>query len=221
MSHSPNFLPVTRPTMMNNSVILSLTAAAWLLAGAAPARAALPFDTGAPSGAPFAYAFDSSDFYAGLVTLDEAAQLSSIAAHMVGGSAGETFTLTIYSDSATHLPDTALYAATATFTVDGWNGVAGLSGWNLAAGSYWVGLEIGALDTLGTATGNALLDRGTPRPLAQTAFNSGSGYVSSPVDFGLQVSAVPEPANVALMLAGLVGLVPLTRRTRRGRTASV
>ena len=202
--------------MMNKSVILSLTTAAWLLTGAASASAALPVDTGTPNGAPFAYAFDSSNSYAGQVTLIEATQVASIAAHVVGGSAGETFTVSVYSDSAAHVPETALYAATATFAVDGWNGISGLSGWNLAAGNYWIGLEIGALDTLGTATGNALLDSGTPHSLLRTAFNSGSGYSASPVDFGLQVAAVPEPASVALMLAGLAVTLPLARRRRVG-----
>ena len=202
--------------MMNKSVILSLTAAAWLLTGAVSASAALPVDTGTPSGVSFAYAFDASDFYAGQLSLTAATQIDSIAAHVVGGSSGETFTVVLYSDSDAHLPDTALYAATATFTVDGWNGISGLSGWNLAAGSYWVGLEIGALDTLGSATGNALLDRGTPQPLLRTAFNPGSAYSASPVDFGLQVAAVPEPASVALMLAGLAVTLPLARRRRVG-----
>lgn len=201
---------------MNKSVILSLTAAAWLLTGAAPASAALLVDTGVPNAVPFAYAFDSNDFYAGQVTLANATQVDSIAAHVVGGSAGETFTVVLYSDSATHLPDTALYSATATFAADGWNGISGLSGWNLAAGSYWVGLEIGTQDTLGMASGNALLDRGTPNPLTHAAFNSGSGYTAGAVDFGLQVAAVPEPASVALMLAGLALIVPVARRRRVG-----
>ena len=202
--------------MMNKTALLSLTAAAWLLTAAASASAAPPVDTGTPSGVAFSYAFDSSDFYAGQVTLVNATQVDSIAAHVVGGSAGETFTVVLYSDSAAHLPDTALYSATATFAVDGWNGVSGLSGWNLAAGSYWIGLEIGALDTLGMASGNALLDRGTAQPLTRTAFNSGSGYTAGAVDFGLQVTAVPEPTRVALMLAGLALIVPLARRRRGG-----
>ena len=203
---------------MNKIFALTLTAAAVLLAGAAPAYAALSVDTGAPNGnATGAFAFDSNDSYAGQITFADASTIQSITTHVLDGATGETFTIALYDDSAAHLPGTVLYSATATIDASGWNGVSGLTGWDVLAGSYWVGLEIGSLDTLGTASATgALLDRGVVNPMPQTAFNAGSGYqAATGLDFGLRVSsvpAVPEPSETLLMLAGLVALVPVVRR---------
>ena len=207
---------------MNKIFALTLTAAAVLLAGTAPARAALSVDTGTPNGnAATAFAFDSNDSYAGQITFAADATIQDISTHVLNGAAGETFTIALYDDNAAHLPGTALYLATATVdgtvNANGWNGVSGLAGWNVLAGSYWVGLEIGSMDTLGTASSTgALLDRGVANPLVKTAFNSGSGYqTATGLDFGLRVSsvsAVPEPSETLLMLAGLVALAPLVRK---------
>ena len=197
-----------------------LAAAAMLLGCAAPARAALVVDTGVPNGNPVgALALDSNDFYAGQVRFTSAAQIGSVATHVLGGSAGETFTVALYADGATHLPGAVLYQATATYSVDGWNGVDGLSGWNVAAGTYWVAFEFGFGDNLGagSATG-ALLDRGVPAPLSRTAFDAGGGYqlASAPLDFGVRVealaAAVPEPTVSVLMLAGFGAIGWVARR---------
>ena len=148
------------------------------------------------------------------------ARIDDVFAHVLGGTAGETFSIVLYDDNAGHLPGTLLHSATVTFSGDGWNGVSALSGWNVAAGSYWIGLEVGLDDTLGQASlTGALLDRGVPHPLSHTAFDAGGGYQSAALDFGLRVDAtpapVPEPESLALMLTGLGLLVPLTRRRRR------
>ena len=203
---------------MNKIFALTLSAAAVLLAGAAPAHAALLVDTGTPNGnAVGAYAFDSNDSYAGQITFADATTIQAISTHVLNGATGETFTIALYDDTAAHLPGTALYVATATVDADGWNGVSGLTGWNVLAGSYWVGIEIGSTDTLGAANATgALLDRGVANPLPRAAFSSGSGYqAATGLDFGLRVSsvsAVPEPSETLLMLAGLVALVPLVRK---------
>ncbi len=204
---------------MNKIFALTLSAAAAvLLAASAPAHAVLSVDTGTPNGnAIGAFAFDSNDFYAGQITFAADTTIQDISTHVLNGATGETFTIALYDDSAAHLPGTALYSATANVDANGWNGVSGLIGWNVQAGSYWVGLEIGSTDTLGTASLNgALFDRGVATPLAQTAFNSGSGYqATAGLDFGLRVSsvpAVPEPSEILLMLAGLVALVPVVRK---------
>lgn len=204
---------------MNKTFTLALVAASLCVAAVA-ARAAPTVDTGTPNGDPlFAYAFDSNEYYAGQVTFSDATRIQSIAAHILAGTAGETFSILLYGESVPHLPGNVLYSATSTFVADGWNGLSGLTGWNVAAGTYWVGLEIGFADTLGTGSGGALLDRGVARPLLQTAFNPGSGYqsVTVPLDFGLQVaavSAVPEPSAIILMLTGLALVAPIARRRR-------
>ena len=210
------------PMNKHKHFALSLLAAAPLLAAAGPACAALVVNTGTPNGSPVgAFALDATDFHAGQVAFAQDVSLRSILAHVLGGSAGETFSLALYDDSAAHLPGHALYRATATFDADGWNGVSGLAGWTATAGTYWIGVELGAVDTLGasSATG-ALLDVGAPRPLARTAFDVGSGWQAStaPLSFGLQVDAqgaVPEPGSLPLLLAALGGMSLLTLRGRR------
>jgi len=204
---------------MNNRLINSLSAAAVLLASAVSAQAALIVDTGLPNGNIVgAFVFDSNDYYAGQIAFSNAAQIESIAAHVLGGTSGETFTVALYSDSAAHLPADSLYSATATFGSEGWNGLSGLTGWDVSAGSYWVAFEIGFNDTLGsTSDTGALLDRGVPSPLARTAFNAGGGYQlgSPPLDFGIQVgavAAVPEPSMSILMVMGLGGAGLMARR---------
>ena len=206
---------------MNRTFTLSLAAAVVLLASAASAHAALSVDTGTPNGnAVGAFAFDSNDFYAGQITFTDVTTIQEISTHVLNGATGETFTIALYDDSAAHLPGTALYSATATVDangLNGWSGVSGLTGWNVQAGSYWVGLEIGSIDTVGMASPTgALLDRGVAMPLAQTSFNSGSAYqATAGLDFGLRVSsvpAVPEPSETLLMLAGLVALASVVRK---------
>jgi hypothetical protein len=207
-----------RPTMNPLNAALCAT---FLSLAVASAQAAHVVDTGAPNGNPIgAYAFDANDFVAGQITFGSAARIDSIYAHVLDGTAGETFSIVLYDDTAGHLPGSLLYSATATFASDGWNGVSALSGWNVTSGSYWIGLEVGPDDTLGqgSLTG-ALLDRGVPHPLLSTAFNPGSGYQAAALDFGLQVDAtvspVPEPETFALLLAGLGVLASLTRRRPR------
>ena len=198
-------------------ITLPLLAAA-ALSAAGMAQATLVVDTGNPGGSYIgALALDGNDSIAGQFTLAQAGSVDAISTHLLGGTAGETFTLSLYADSAAHGPGSLLYAATATFGADGWNGVSGLSGWTLASGSYWVGVEIGANDTLGSGSiTGALLDVGAPSPLARTAFNAGSAYqvTTQPLSFGLRVdvAAVPEPAAWVLAAAGLAGLAVQQRR---------
>ncbi|MDP9097316.1 MAG: PEP-CTERM sorting domain-containing protein [Pseudomonadota bacterium] len=200
--------------------LASLLAGATVALCAASAQAAHFVDTGTPNGNPIgAYTLDGTDFLAGQITFGSAARVDAVFAHILDGTAGETFTIALYDDSAVHLPGSLLHTATATFTTDGWNGVSALSGWDVTAGSYWIGLELGFDDSLGQGSlSGALLDRGVPRPLARTAFNAGAGYQASPLDFGLQVDAtvapVPEPETFALLLAGLGVFFPLARRRR-------
>ena len=203
---------------------ISIVVAVGLLAAAA-AQAAGGVDTGTPDGNPIgAYALDAVDSYAGEIVFSESLKVSSVAFHVLGGGAGESFTVALYDDSAAHAPGNLLYSVSASYVADGWNGVAGLTGWAVTPGHYWAAIEVGPSDTLGggSATG-ALLDRGVPFPLARTAFNAGSGYAlaSSAQDFGLRAAAVPEPATAMMLLGGLglVGVVSSSCR-RRARGAA-
>jgi hypothetical protein len=209
---------------MNASAIIMkktlIASVACLLVGFHALCLAHTIDTGTPNGDPVgAYAFDSNDYYAGQVAFAGAARIDDIFGHILGGTAGETFTIALYDDAPGHVPGNELFASTATFGVDGWNGVSGMTDWNVAAGLYWIAFEIGFGETLGTGSvTGALLDSGATSPLARTAFTAGGAYqaTSVPLSFGLQVDAlvVPEPASVALVFAGLGGLLAVARRRR-------
>jgi hypothetical protein len=206
--------------------LLAPIAAASLLCAAASASAASIVDTGSPDGvAVGSFAIDGSDWFAAEVDFATASQVDSVLGHVLGGSAGETFHVSLYADNGT-LPGAQLYTATATFAADGWNGVAGLTGWNVAAGTYWVGLEVTPDDTLGSASfTGALLDHGAPTLLANTAYSSTGGLsysLSAPqaLSIGLRldatsVSAVPWPASGPLMLSGLLVLAACAAVRRR------
>ena len=204
---------------MKNLLLASIVAIASLMA--TPSSLAHTIDTGTPNGkAVGALAFDSNDAYAGQVSFASTARIDAILAHVLGGTAGETFTIALYSDAPSHVPGSLLFSRSATFAADGWNGVSGLNGWKVAAGIYWVAFEIGFSDTLGASSDTgALLDRGVPLPLARTAFDAGGGYRStaSPLDFGLQLdaTAIPAPSTMALLFGGLAVLVTVSRRRRR------
>ena len=200
---------------MIKSILVALATAATL---ALPARAATIVDTGTPSGSAVGgLAFDGVDWVAGQLSFSQAATIDAIQGHILGGAQGETFDISLYSNDGGTGPGSLLYTTTATFGSDGWNGVSGLSGWMVSAGSYWVEFEIQGDDSLGSSSiTGAVFDVGAPNALATTAFTDTAGfnYTETPLSFGLRVSTVPWPAPASLMLAGLLLLsaLGLTRR---------
>jgi hypothetical protein len=195
-----------------------------LLATASLAHAATVVDTGSPNGAAVgALAFDAVDWTAAQVSFAQASNVNAIQGHVLGGAAGETFDVSLYADDAAHGPGTLLYTATATFGSDGWNGVSSLSGWTVAAGSYWVEFEIQGADTLGSSSvTGALLDLGAPNPLARTASTGDGGfsYQDDALSIGLRVdasavSAVPDAAGAVQVMAGMLLLTSLGLVRRR------
>jgi hypothetical protein len=207
-------------------MIKSLTTlcAAALLASAPLAQAAIVVDTGTPDGAAVgALAFDAIDWTAAQVSFAQASTIAAIQGHILGGAAGETFDVSLFAADAGQRPGTLLYTATATYGTAGWNGVAGLSGWTVEPGSYWVEFEVQGGDTLGasSATG-ALLDLGAPAPPALTASTSDAGfsYAVGALSVGLRVeatavSAVPELAPGWQIAAGTLLLTSLGVVRRR------
>ena len=195
-----------------------------LLATASLAHAATVVDTGAPNGAAVgALAFDAVDWAAAQVSFAQASNVNAIQGHILGGAAGETFDVSLYAADAAHGPGTLLYTTTATFGGDGWNGVSSLSGWTVAAGSYWVEFEIQGADTLGSSSvTGALLDLGAPNPVAHTASTNDNNfsYQDDALSFGLRVdasavSAVPDAAGALQVIAGMLLLTSLGVVRRR------
>jgi hypothetical protein len=196
--------------------ILASAATFALAALAAPAQAAPVLDTGTPDGQAIgALALDPADWYAAQVDFAKAGVVDAVSAHVLGGAAGETFHVSLYADDGFGEPGAALDTATVTFGADGWNGVTGLAGWTVDAGSYWIGIEVADGDTLGsTSATGALLDTGAPMPAA-TAFSSfgSTGYAAfGGLSFGVRVDAVPEAGSAAMMLAGLALVAGLARK---------
>ena len=208
--------------------VFSSWMAAVLLAAALPASADGVVDTGAPNGqAVGAYTLNSTDWYAAQVSL-ATSSVTDVKTHLLGGTAGETFTVALYADDgSSHLPTaTALYSATATFSNDGWNGVSNLAGWTVTAGLYWLAFEVQPGQTLGDGGiySGGLLDKGAANPVLSTAFDTSgglSGYAltaPTPLTIGLQVSAVPEVATLPLLISGLgvLGLIAFARTRKAG-----
>ena len=108
---------------------------------AAPAGAAVVADTGAPDGLGAPLVLDGANSYAGRIHLGARQDIRGIEAYLDGGSAGETFTLAVYDDSAGQLPGNLLYSATASYAAAGWNGLTGLAGWTVTDHSdVWVAI---------------------------------------------------------------------------------
>jgi hypothetical protein len=187
-----------------------------LLALAPLAQAATVVDTGAPSGSPVgSLVFDGSDWVAAQVSFANASTIAAVAGHILGGTSGETFDISLYDGAAK--PGAQLFTTTATYGADGWNGASGLA-WTVAPGSYWIEFEVNGNDTLGTtptATG-ALLDTGVAHPVpTATTPDWGFTYDASAASIGLQVSVVPEPTAALQVLAGMLLLTSLGLARRR------
>jgi hypothetical protein len=216
--------PMTlRPTLTAGALALAVAFTAPAAFAAAPP---VLFDSGTPtSGDSYGMALSTVDWLAEEIHLDANTTIGALSTYLAGAQAGETFTIAMYSDrvkNGADIPDTRdgglLYATQVTFTGNGWNGANGLA-WNVAAaGNYWFAIEVADGDTL-AATDNALLPIGAPNAPLGVAFTDSSsgrfqslGAGSSAYAFGLQVSAVPEPSTMALMLAGGLLLVARARR---------
>lgn len=199
---------------MRMHTLASLALALAAGAAALPARADLIAYTGTPSSSPVGgYALDANDWVAAQITIAAPTTLDAIMGYISGDTAGETFTVSLYdANGVSGLPGNVLNSATATYNAAGWNGL-NHAGWSVGSGSYWLAFEVGATDTLASNFELSVMNAGAPSPLAHTAYNAGSGYQASPMSMGVQVSAVPLPAPLLLLPAGL-GLSGLRIRRR-------
>lgn len=183
-----------------------------LLLAASHANAAQVVNTGTPNGSG-GLLLDSTDYLAGQVHFSQAFNINSISTYLDDlGNGGGNFSIALYSDNNNHV-GSLINSAAATYGNFGWNGVSNLN-WSVAAGNYWVALEVNDFS-------NFVATQGAPNPLLHTAYTDGSqnnGYFSyDGLSFGVQVdavAAVPEPETYAMMLAGL-GLLGLMARRKK------
>ena len=203
---------------MNHKTTYAAVALMLLAATASQAHAALAIDTGTPTDTSAPLALDGTDWIAGEINFAQASQIQSINAYVNDMGTGGSFTVALYSESASALPDALVNSWTANFTAASnswsWTGVSNLNQ-AVAAGKYWLALEVQGSDSFSGAAAMA-----PTTPLAKYAFNAGGfqGYQAMPQSFGLQVAAVPEPEQLALMLAGL-GLIGASLRRKTLTTA--
>lgn len=180
------------------------------LAGSQVANAAMVVDTGTPDNTSSLLSVNSAQYIAGQVSFAQSLTIDRIQVYLqadLGTGAGDTFSISLYSDQGNQVGtlidgDTTL----ASFGADGWNGVSNLN-WSVGAGTYWVAIEE-QQDGI-----NFIVPGQVTQPLLHTAFFDGASYqtTSTPLAFGLTVSAVPEADSYAMLLTGL-GLLGVARR---------
>src|SRR5450830_613801 len=199
--------------------LITTASLAILMFVASHANAALIVDTGTPSPTGLGYLLGGNDYFAGQVTFSQDSTINSIQTYLnldsSGYSAPDSFTVALYSNNVNNTVGSLINSFTANYSgTEGWNGVYNISQL-VSAGKYWVAFE-------GDSSGASYIASDVaPNPLALTAFNSGSGYNNSPMNFALQVdavAAVPEADSYAMLLAGL-GLLGFISRRRKNEQA--
>ncbi|MDD4914390.1 MAG: hypothetical protein PHW13_05055 [Methylococcales bacterium] len=178
-------------------------------------------DTGAPQGSGYSpLTFDGGDWLAAEFTTTQSWNIGSIEGYITDNGdtsqIGNTFTISVYDNNpSTNTPWLASeeYYGQATFTGDGWNGLTGISGLQLAAGAYWIAFEVGSNGNSDTFQG--IMPVSTANPLTTAWYDgvSSSGYQvqsGAGYDIGVQISssvaAVPLPSSLLMFVSGILAL---------------
>jgi len=226
---------------MKRTLLQGAAAAALAVCAALPAQAVVinPYvlNTGTPTGGlAQSNMIGTENWVAESFTLQSTTTINSILTYALSTSdasdAGQTFTVALYgskTQGSAKVPNVNWYDPSgnqgqldqfeATYTAGGgWIGQSGLN-WTLAAGTYFVAVEVDANDgvsglQLPTGVSNA--------PANVALYTGGQGYAADTTPaadaFGLQVAvvtAVPEPSSAALLLAGLAFAGGVARRRSR------
>lgn len=177
--------------------------------------------TGTPSGGGYsALTLDGGDWLAAEFTTTQTWNINSLEGYISdngdSNQIGNTFTITVYDNNpGTNTPWLASeeYYGQATFNGDGWNGLTGITGLQLAAGSYWVAFEVGSNGNSDSFSGVMPVSTASPLTTAWYDGMSAAGYQiqsGAGYDIGVQiegsVSAVPLPPSVLMFASGVLAL---------------
>ncbi len=180
------------------------------------ANAALVVDTGTPTQSNLGSILTGNDYFAGQVAFSQNSTINSIQTYLTldvpSDFALNSFTVALYSNTATNTVGSLINSFTANYSSAGWNGVTNINE-QVLAGKYWVAFE-------GDSSGATYIAPNAPNPLALTAFASTSAYRNYPMSFALQVdavAAVPEAESYAMFLTGLGILAFMSRRRKAGQ----
>jgi hypothetical protein len=184
-------------------------------------------DTGTPSGSGYSpLTLDGGDWLAAEFTTSQTWNIGSLEGYITdnGDSTqiGNTFTISVYdNNSSTNTPmlNSEEYYGQATFTGNGWNGLTGITGLQLAAGSYWVAFEIGSNGNSDTFQGGMAVSTASPLTTAWYDGISSSGYQlqsGAGYDIGVQIaSAVPLPPSLLMFASGILAFGGFGFRKRK------
>lgn len=197
--------------------LISTISLALLMFMTGQANAALIVDTGTPTQVSLGSVLTGNDYFAGQVAFNQDSTINSIQTFLTldtpSDFATNSFTVALYSNTATNSVGSLINTFTANYSGSGWNGVNNLNE-QVLAGKYWIAFE-------GDSSGATYIAPNTPNPLALTAFASASAYSIYPMGFALRVdavSAVPEANNYAMLITGL-GILPFMSRRRKNGQA--
>jgi hypothetical protein len=194
---------------------------------AAPANAATLINTGVASPAGNQWGMDGFQYLAAEFSLSSADTIRSVEGY-IGGIVPQIVTIKIFGDGG-DIPGSVLYSGSFASAITSagaaqWQGLFGQN-WALNAGTYWVGFE-------GTATNTVAyygyLNGSAPNPLLNEAFSVGgtSPYGGQDnLDLSIRITSdlaagVPEPSTWLMMLVGF-GAIGFAMRRKQRQTVRI